>query len=116
MAGRDTFLTDDPGMGRHFGRADEDLDLGIVGQRGIGLGQVAVLGVQQSRRPQPTARPENLPALQRFPGDVGQIDGHATAGIDDLALHLVCLQATNAPGQSTRLNFDLVPHSQAPID
>ena len=44
--GRNLFLADNAGAGGHFGRAEKELHLGVVGQGGIGVGQVAVVSVE----------------------------------------------------------------------
>ena len=68
-AGRDVLAADDAGTGGHFGRAKEELDFGVVGQRGVGVGQMAVMGVEAQGGAHDAAGGNDLAAAERLAVD-----------------------------------------------
>ena len=101
-------------IGHRLGGARKELDLRIVFQQAVDVGQLPDMRVDQGRRTDLSRISQHVASLNVAATDAGDVHGHAAARQGPFHLLLIALQAADAPDFAMRLQFHSVPNRQRP--
>jgi hypothetical protein len=115
FAGQQLFAAQQAQAGQDLGRADKELDFGVVVQRLGHIGQQAEAHVQAAGGLVVARVSYHAAALDGFHVHARDVDGGAAAGHGLVFFAFVGLQTAHAPAQASRQDLDFVAQAQAAV-